>query len=73
MDRFDTLLRRLAEADEADAALHRCESSLEERTRAHDELVALRAEMARLRDELGFDSLGVTGADSRTRRFRPNG
>lgn len=70
MQRFNELLRQLVEAESEDAELHHRDSTLEDRTRIHDKLVAMRAQMARLRSELGLDTVPVVGNDVRTRRFQ---
>ncbi|GMR02165.1 MAG: hypothetical protein BMS9Abin20_0493 [Acidimicrobiia bacterium] len=68
-EHFEDLLRRLEEARIADEALHRRTGSLTERAASRDTLTMLRAEIARVRAEIGFDSMEASGLhDSRTRR-----
>jgi hypothetical protein len=68
--RFNELLQQLVEAEAEDAELHHRNSTLEDRARIHDKLVAMRAQMAGLRSELGLEAVQVTGNDARTRRFQ---
>lgn len=67
--RFNELLKQLVEVEAEDADLHYRESTLTERARVHDKLVAMRADLASLREELGFDHITVSGNDVRTRRL----
>jgi len=67
--RFNELLKQLVEVEAEDADLHYRESTLTERARVHDKLVAMRADLANLRKELGFDHIKVSGNDVRTRRL----
>lgn len=69
MHRFNELLKQLVEAEAEDADLHYRGSTLAERARVHDKLVAMRADLASLRKELGFDHIAVSGNDVRTRKL----
>ncbi|GBE25214.1 MAG TPA: hypothetical protein ENG98_02430 [Actinobacteria bacterium] len=73
MHRFDELLKQLVEIESEDAELHHRESTLDDRTRIHDKLVAMRAQMADLRSELGLDTVPVTENDAATRHFQAHG
>jgi hypothetical protein len=68
-ERFDELLRCLKDARLSDDAVHQRNSSLNERAASHDRLVMLRAEIASLRPEMGFEQMDTSGLhDSRARR-----
>lgn len=69
MDHLEELLSRLGAARFADEAVHRRDGSLMERVVAHGRLVELRADIARVRAEIGCAAMEVAGLhDSRSRR-----
>ncbi len=59
MDDFNDLLTRLEEARFADEDVHQRNGSLTERTASRDALLELRAEMARMRADIGRASMGT--------------
>lgn len=69
MERFSDLLRRLEQARRVDEDLHSRGGSLADRAASRQKLAELRAEIALVRVEAGFEAMEVSGRrDSRNRR-----